>query len=225
MASQQQMAVNSAQMGVQQAAVLQQAQQQQQQLSQQQDFDPVHRFKMLIPLLKDSLQVCFCVFHWTRELEVTLRVWNTILTLLYNWCFQNVMTIASLHFGHNAATYFSRSVKYLKHLYCVISADTHLSTTSISKQKRLSIESVFLLIQDFSLNFSVGFDMTPFCERRETDSEDLMQTAPLFLQMTETWASLYLFSCGFCLCVAHAEDVAAFFERTIMAYPCATQRP
>ncbi len=59
------MAFNSAQMGVQQAAVLQQtqAQQQQQQLSQQQDFDPVHRFKMLIPLLKDSLQVCFGAFH------------------------------------------------------------------------------------------------------------------------------------------------------------------
>ncbi|XP_037631206.1 mediator of RNA polymerase II transcription subunit 29 [Sebastes umbrosus] len=31
-------------------------QQQQQQLSQQQDFDPVHRFKMLIPQLKESLQ-------------------------------------------------------------------------------------------------------------------------------------------------------------------------
>ncbi|KAF4103960.1 mediator of RNA polymerase II transcription subunit 29 [Onychostoma macrolepis] len=75
MASQQQMVANSAQMGVQQAAVLQQPQsqqqQQQQQLSQQQDFDPVHRFKMLIPLLKDSLQ--------------------------------NVMTIASQNFGHNAA--------------------------------------------------------------------------------------------------------------------------
>lgn len=28
-----------------------------QQLSQQQDFDPVHRFKMLIPQLKESLQV------------------------------------------------------------------------------------------------------------------------------------------------------------------------
>ncbi len=121
--------------------------------------------------------------------------------------------------------YFSGSVKDLKHLYCVVSADTHLSTTSISKQKRLSIESVFLLIQDFSLNFSVGFDMTPFCEKRETDSEDLMQTAPLSLQMTETWASLYLLSCGFCLCVAHAEDVAAFFVCTIMACPCTTQRP
>ncbi|XP_060902579.1 mediator of RNA polymerase II transcription subunit 29 isoform X2 [Labrus mixtus] len=34
----------------------QQQQQQQQQLSQQQDFDPVHRFKMLIPQLKESLQ-------------------------------------------------------------------------------------------------------------------------------------------------------------------------
>ncbi|XP_026994501.1 mediator of RNA polymerase II transcription subunit 29 isoform X2 [Tachysurus fulvidraco] len=38
-------------------AVLQQPpQQQQQQLNQQQDFDPVHRFKMLIPQLKESLQ-------------------------------------------------------------------------------------------------------------------------------------------------------------------------
>uniref|UniRef100_I3JFR7 Mediator of RNA polymerase II transcription subunit 29 n=1 Tax=Oreochromis niloticus TaxID=8128 RepID=I3JFR7_ORENI len=34
----------------------QQQQQQQQQLSQQQDFDPVQRFKMLIPQLKESLQ-------------------------------------------------------------------------------------------------------------------------------------------------------------------------
>lgn len=71
----QQMVANSAQMGVQQAAVLQQAQQQaQQQLSQQQDFDPVHRFKMLIPLLKDSLQVYFGAFHWKWELKG--RVWN-----------------------------------------------------------------------------------------------------------------------------------------------------
>lgn len=39
--------------------VLQQSSQQQQpQLNQQQDFDPVHRFKMLIPQLKESLQVC-----------------------------------------------------------------------------------------------------------------------------------------------------------------------
>lgn len=43
--------------GLQQAASIQQQQQQQQQLSQQQDFDPVHRFKMLIPQLKESLQV------------------------------------------------------------------------------------------------------------------------------------------------------------------------
>jgi len=71
-------------------------------------------------------------------------------------------------------------LKVLKRLCCAVTADTHLSTTSISKQKRLSIESVFLLIQDFSLNFSGGFDMTPFCETRETDSEDLkQQTAPV----------------------------------------------
>lgn len=37
--------------GLQQPATIQQ------QLSQQQDFDPVHRFKMLIPQLKESLQV------------------------------------------------------------------------------------------------------------------------------------------------------------------------
>lgn len=40
--------------GLQQPTSLQQ---QQHQLSQQQDFDPVHRFKMLIPQLKESLQV------------------------------------------------------------------------------------------------------------------------------------------------------------------------
>uniref|UniRef100_I3JFR8 Mediator of RNA polymerase II transcription subunit 29 n=1 Tax=Oreochromis niloticus TaxID=8128 RepID=I3JFR8_ORENI len=39
-----------------QAGLQQQPQQQQQQLSQQQDFDPVQRFKMLIPQLKESLQ-------------------------------------------------------------------------------------------------------------------------------------------------------------------------
>lgn len=39
-----------AQPGLQQPSALQQ-------LSQQQDFDPVHRFKMLIPQLKESLQV------------------------------------------------------------------------------------------------------------------------------------------------------------------------
>ena len=56
MASQQQQpGVPMSQPGLQQSATLQQ--QQQQQLSQQQDFDPVHRFKMLIPQLKESLQV------------------------------------------------------------------------------------------------------------------------------------------------------------------------
>ncbi|XP_053176979.1 mediator of RNA polymerase II transcription subunit 29 isoform X1 [Scomber japonicus] len=55
MASQQQQpGVSMSQAGLQQSASLQQ--QQQQQLSQQQDFDPVHRFKMLIPQLKESLQ-------------------------------------------------------------------------------------------------------------------------------------------------------------------------
>ncbi|MED6240878.1 Mediator of RNA polymerase II transcription subunit 29 [Ataeniobius toweri] len=55
MASQQQQAVGPmSQAGLQQTASMQQ--QQQQQLSQQQDFDPVHRFKMLIPQLKESLQ-------------------------------------------------------------------------------------------------------------------------------------------------------------------------
>lgn len=43
--------------GLQQQAASLQQQQQQQQLNQQQDFDPVHRFKMLIPQLKESLQV------------------------------------------------------------------------------------------------------------------------------------------------------------------------
>ncbi|XP_062380591.1 mediator of RNA polymerase II transcription subunit 29 [Sardina pilchardus] len=52
MASQQQPGVPS-QGGPHQTAGLQQPQQQ---LSQQQDFDPVHRFKMLIPQLKESLQ-------------------------------------------------------------------------------------------------------------------------------------------------------------------------
>lgn len=56
MASQQQQQPGGpmAQPGLQQPTSLQQ---QQQQLSQQQDFDPVHRFKMLIPQLKESLQV------------------------------------------------------------------------------------------------------------------------------------------------------------------------
>lgn len=53
MASQQQQPQpggSMAQPGLQQSSALQQ-------LSQQQDFDPVHRFKMLIPQLKESLQV------------------------------------------------------------------------------------------------------------------------------------------------------------------------
>lgn len=55
MASQQQQPGGPmAQPGLQQPTSLQQ---QQHQLSQQQDFDPVHRFKMLIPQLKESLQV------------------------------------------------------------------------------------------------------------------------------------------------------------------------
>uniref|UniRef100_A0A3B1IX65 Mediator of RNA polymerase II transcription subunit 29 n=1 Tax=Astyanax mexicanus TaxID=7994 RepID=A0A3B1IX65_ASTMX len=58
MSQQQQVAATGAVVGVgvsaAAAAVLQP--QQQQQLSQQQDFDPVHRFKLLIPQLKESLQ-------------------------------------------------------------------------------------------------------------------------------------------------------------------------
>ncbi|KAL2077414.1 hypothetical protein ACEWY4_026918 [Coilia grayii] len=53
MASQQQPGVVPPQAGPHQSAGLQQPQPQ---LSQQQDFDPVHRFKMLIPQLKESLQ-------------------------------------------------------------------------------------------------------------------------------------------------------------------------
>uniref|UniRef100_A0A8C7I397 Mediator of RNA polymerase II transcription subunit 29 n=1 Tax=Oncorhynchus kisutch TaxID=8019 RepID=A0A8C7I397_ONCKI len=49
MAAQQQPGGPIPQVGMQQAATLQQ-----QQLSQQQDFDPVHRFKMLIPQLKET---------------------------------------------------------------------------------------------------------------------------------------------------------------------------
>lgn len=53
-----------AQPGLQQPSALQQ-------LSQQQDFDPVHRFKMLIPQLKESLQVsvptaAVARFRWYR---------------------------------------------------------------------------------------------------------------------------------------------------------------
>lgn len=57
MAAQQQPGGPIPQVGMQQAATLQQ-----QQLSQQQDFDPVHRFKMLIPQLKESLQVLQVLF-------------------------------------------------------------------------------------------------------------------------------------------------------------------
>lgn len=57
MASQQQQQQQAggpmSQPGLQQPASIQQ----QQQLSQQQDIDPVHKFRMLIPQLKESLQV------------------------------------------------------------------------------------------------------------------------------------------------------------------------
>lgn len=65
--------------GLQQPASLQQ---QQQQLSQQQDFDPVHRFKMLIPQLKESLQVRAknwhrkCPKHLVTIAEVGLTSWR-----------------------------------------------------------------------------------------------------------------------------------------------------
>lgn len=58
------------QAGMQQAATLQQ-----QQLTQQQDFDPVHRFKMLIPQLKKSLQV----YMFVCDLELTSGT-ETLLT-------------------------------------------------------------------------------------------------------------------------------------------------
>lgn len=44
---------------------------------------------------------------------------------------------------------------------------SHLSTTSISKQKRLSMESVFLLTHDRSLNISGTAFTTPFCQHRD----------------------------------------------------------
>lgn len=40
---------------------------------------------------------------------------------------------------------------------------SHLSTTSMSKQKRLSIESLFLLTHERNLNISGGTFTTPFC--------------------------------------------------------------
>lgn len=42
---------------------------------------------------------------------------------------------------------------------------SHLSTTSMSKQKRLSIESLFLLTQERSLNISGVPFTTPFCRQ------------------------------------------------------------
>lgn len=74
MASQQQPGGPMPQPGLQQPTSLQQ---QQHQLSQQQDFDPVHRFKMLIPQLKESLQVSVphrkCSKHPVKIGEVQSR--------------------------------------------------------------------------------------------------------------------------------------------------------
>lgn len=73
MASQQQPGGVAPQGGPHQPAGLQQPQQQ---LSQQQDFDPVHRFKMLIPQLKESLQVSplFECKHVANVSSVKLKV-------------------------------------------------------------------------------------------------------------------------------------------------------
>lgn len=50
---------------------------------------------------------------------------------------------------------------------------SHLSTTSMSKQKRLSIESVFLLTHERRLNISGVTFTTPFCEHRDVELSTL----------------------------------------------------
>lgn len=44
---------------------------------------------------------------------------------------------------------------------------SHLSTTSMSKQKRLSMDSLFLLTHERNLNISGGTFTTPFCRQGE----------------------------------------------------------
>jgi len=57
-----------------------------------------------------------------------------------------------------------------------LSARSHLSTTSMSKQKRLSMDSVFRLTQERSLKVSGAPFTTPFCAHRHAVTRRLGRT-------------------------------------------------
>lgn len=67
---------------------------------------------------------------------------------------------------HNPKEAISQFIHFIdSHVLRTHIFPSHLSTTSMSKQKRLSIESLFLLTHDCRLNISGGPFTTPFCQQ------------------------------------------------------------
>lgn len=69
---------------------------------------------------------------------------------------------------HNPAEVISQFNNVARSLSVIF--PTHLSTTSMSKQKRLSIESLFLLTHECSLKISGTPFTTPFCCQRHVQN-------------------------------------------------------
>lgn len=80
-------------------------------------------------------------------------------------CLQRKRDHSSLHNQAEVVSQFNNVARSLSVIF-----PTHLSTTSMSKQKRLSIESLFLLTHERSLNISGTPFTTPFCYQRHVQN-------------------------------------------------------
>lgn len=116
---------------------------------------------------------------------------------------------------------------------------TNLSTTSISKQNRLSIESVLLLMHDLSLNISGGLRTSPFFRKKKDTQRELIQHCKVLWKCI-TWKYIshkkttycirkdirmfYLFASRFDFRAAHGKHLSLFVIRTVVSAPRESQR-
>ncbi|XP_036414864.1 mediator of RNA polymerase II transcription subunit 29 [Colossoma macropomum] len=130
-----------------QAAVLQPQQQQQQQLSQQQDFDPVHRFKMLIPQLKESLQTVMSIAsqnfaqntsidNGVKSNDGTVQRFDKSLEEFYALCDQLELC---LRLAHECLSQSIDSAKHSPNLVPTATKPDTVQTESLSYSQYLSM--------------------------------------------------------------------------------------
>uniref|UniRef100_W5KCG0 Mediator of RNA polymerase II transcription subunit 29 n=1 Tax=Astyanax mexicanus TaxID=7994 RepID=W5KCG0_ASTMX len=149
MSQQQQVAATGAVVGVgvsaAAAAVLQP--QQQQQLSQQQDFDPVHRFKLLIPQLKESLQNVMSIasqnFAYNTSIDngvksndATVQRFDKSLEEFYALCDQLELC---LRLAHECLSQSIDSAKHSPNLVPTATKPDTVQTESLSYSQYLSM--------------------------------------------------------------------------------------